>query len=83
MQSLGFLFCVTIKFPNWCYYSNTTNTIYQEWLGLVRENVYLYDMQVSAYLVDAYEDYSCFGEVSCFIVVEGFKMEQIITLNFV
>jgi hypothetical protein len=29
-------------------------------------------VQVSTCLVDEYEDYNCFGEVS----VEGFKMEQ-------
>jgi hypothetical protein len=37
-------------------------------MGLVRENVYVYDVQVSACLVDSYEDYNCFGEVSFFIV---------------
>jgi hypothetical protein len=31
------------------------------------------DVNVPACLVDAYEDYSCFGEV-CFF--EGFKMKQ-------
>jgi hypothetical protein len=35
---------VTIKFTNWRYYSNTTNAIYRGWTGLLRENVYLYDM---------------------------------------
>jgi hypothetical protein len=40
---------------------------------LVRENVYLYDVQVSTCLVDAYEDYDCF-EVFCH--VRGFKMKQ-------
>jgi hypothetical protein len=34
----------------------------------IRENVYLYDMQVSTCLVGAYEDYNCFGEVGFFVV---------------
>jgi hypothetical protein len=54
---------VTNKFQNWRYYSNTTNAIYWEQTGLVRENVYLYDVHVSICLADAYEDYNCFGEV--------------------
>jgi hypothetical protein len=36
--------------------------------GLVRENVYLYDVQVSTSLVDACEDYNSFGEVGFFVV---------------
>jgi hypothetical protein len=47
---------VTIKFPNWLYYSNTTNAIYQGWTGLIREDICLYGMQVSICLVDAYDD---------------------------
>jgi hypothetical protein len=46
MTQLAAKYCtihsVTIKFPNWCYYSNITNAAYQEWTELVRENVYLY-----------------------------------------
>jgi hypothetical protein len=57
----GTIHSVTIKFLNWRYYSNTTNAIYRGWTGLVRENVYLYDAQVSTRLVDAYENYKCFG----------------------
>jgi hypothetical protein len=45
-------------------------------MGLVRENVYLYDMQVSTCLVDAYADYKCFGEVNFFHRVGSLKMEQ-------
>jgi hypothetical protein len=41
-----YLHSVTIKFPNWRYYSYTTNAIYRGWMGLVRENIYLYDVQV-------------------------------------
>jgi hypothetical protein len=33
-------------------------------------------MQVSTCLVDAYEDYNYFGEVSFFRLVDSFKMEQ-------
>jgi hypothetical protein len=45
--------------------------------GLIRENFYLYDVQVSTCLVNAYEDYSSLGEISFFFRrVEGFKMEQ-------
>jgi hypothetical protein len=36
-------------------------------MGLVRENIYLYDVQVPICLVDAHEDYNCFGEVSFFV----------------
>jgi hypothetical protein len=52
------------------------NTIYRRWTGLVRENIYLYDVNVSTCLVVAYEDYNCFGDSSLFRAVEGFKMEQ-------
>jgi hypothetical protein len=58
---------VTITIPDWQHYSNTTNAIYQGPIGLVRENVYLYDVQVSTPLADAYEDYNCFNEVSFFV----------------
>jgi hypothetical protein len=51
-------------------------------MGLVRENVYLYDVRVSTCLVDAYEDYNCFGEVSFFHHVRGFKMEQTAVIKF-
>jgi hypothetical protein len=37
---------VTIKVPNWRYYSNITNFIYRGSREVVRENVYLYDVQV-------------------------------------
>jgi hypothetical protein len=78
----GHIHSVTIKFPNWRYYNNTTKDIYRGWTRLVRENVYLYDMQVSTCLVYAYEDYSCFGEVSFFRRVEGFKMERRAAIKF-
>jgi hypothetical protein len=42
----------------------------------VRENVYFYGVQVSTCLVDAHEDYNCFGEVSFPCHVKGFKMEK-------
>jgi hypothetical protein len=45
------------------------------------QKVYLYVKQVSA-LVDACEDYSCFGEVIFFCHVEGFKMEQRAAIKF-
>jgi hypothetical protein len=32
---------VTVKFPNWRYYSNTTNTIYWGWTGVVRTFIYM------------------------------------------
>jgi hypothetical protein len=49
-------------------------------MGLVTEKLYLHDAQIS---VDAYEDYSCFGEVSFFIMskVSKWKIEQ--RLSFV
>jgi hypothetical protein len=67
-QNIKLIHSVTMKFPNWRYYSNTTNSIYREWTGIVKEEVYLYDVKVSTCLVEAYEDYNCFGEVS-FVVV--------------
>jgi hypothetical protein len=39
-------------------------------------------MQVSTCLVDAYEDYNCFGEVCFFRRIEGFKIEQSSTCKF-
>jgi hypothetical protein len=39
-------------------------------------------MQVSTCLVDTYEDYSCFGEVSFFDVSKGFEMEQRAAIKF-
>jgi hypothetical protein len=45
-------------------------------MGRVRENVYLHEMQVSSSLVDAYEDYNCFGEVSFFVILKVSEMEQ-------
>jgi hypothetical protein len=38
-------------------------------MGLVREKVYLHDVKFSTCLVDAYEDYNSFGEVSFFFVM--------------
>jgi hypothetical protein len=45
-------------------------------MGLVRENVYLYDVQVSTCLVGAYEDYSCFSEVSFFVMLKVSKWNR-------
>jgi hypothetical protein len=45
-------------------------------MRLVRENVYLYDIQVSTCLVDAYEDYNCFSDVSFFVVSEVSKWNK-------
>jgi hypothetical protein len=74
---------VTIKLPNWRLYSNITNAIYRGRSGLVRENVYLHDVQISTSLVDAYEDYNCFGEVSFFVVSKVSKWNKEQRLNFV
>jgi hypothetical protein len=52
-------------------------------MGLVRQNVYLYDMQVSTCLVDAYEDYNFYVEVSFFIVSKVLKWEKEQRLSFV
>jgi hypothetical protein len=38
-------------------------------------------VQVSTCLVDAYDDYNCFNEVS-FCRVEGFKLEKIVAIKF-
>jgi hypothetical protein len=54
---------VTIKFPTY----DITAILLMPSIGDeqdCREKVYLYDMQVSTCLVDVYEDYNCFGEVS-------------------
>jgi hypothetical protein len=37
-------------------------------MGLVREKVYLYGMQVSACLVAESGDYNCFGEIGFFVM---------------
>jgi hypothetical protein len=42
-------------------------------MGLVRENIYLYNVQVSTCLVDVYEDCICFGEVSFFVMLKVSK----------
>jgi hypothetical protein len=43
----------------------------------------MYDVQVSACLVDAYEDYSCFGEVSFFVVLKVSEWNKEQRLSFV
>jgi hypothetical protein len=45
-------------------------------MGIVRENVCLYSVQVSTCLAVAYEDYSCFGEVSFFIMSKVSKWNK-------
>jgi hypothetical protein len=46
---------MTIKFLNWRYYSTTTtNAICWGWTERFRDDIYLYRVQVSIYLVDAY-----------------------------
>jgi hypothetical protein len=47
-------------------------------MGLLRKNVYLYDVQVSTCLVGAYEDYNRLREVSFLVVskVSKWKKEQ-------
>jgi hypothetical protein len=72
----------TIKFPNWRCYSNTTNAIYRGWTGLARERLFMY-VQVSTCLVEAYDDYSCFGEVSFFVVSKVSKWKEEQRLSFV
>jgi hypothetical protein len=44
VNQLQLIHGVTIKFPNFHSYSNTTKAIYRRWTGLVREIVYLYDV---------------------------------------
>jgi hypothetical protein len=41
VESVANMHDVTIELPNWRYDINTTNVIYREWTGLLRENVYL------------------------------------------
>jgi hypothetical protein len=41
------IYSVTMKFPNWRYYINTTNSIYRGWTGIVSQKDYLHDVQVS------------------------------------
>jgi hypothetical protein len=52
-------------------------------MELVRENVYLYDVQVSTCLVAAYEFYNCFSEVSFFVVSKVSKWNKEQQLSFV
>jgi hypothetical protein len=65
---------VTIKFQNRHYYNITTN-------ALVRENVYLCDVEVSTSLIDVYEDYNYVVEVSCFFVSKASKLEQKVAIE--
>jgi NADH:ubiquinone oxidoreductase subunit C len=51
-------------------------------MGLVREIVYLYDVQVSTCLVDSYGNYNCFGEDSFFYHSKSFKVEQRAAIKF-
>jgi hypothetical protein len=44
--------------------------------GLVRENVYVYNVQVSTCLVDAFEDYNCLGAFSGFVVSKVSKWQK-------
>jgi hypothetical protein len=52
-------------------------------MGIVREKVYLYDAEVLTCSVDAYEDYSYFGEVSSFFVLKVSKWNKDQRLSFV
>jgi hypothetical protein len=52
-------------------------------MGLVRENVCLYDVQGSICLVDAFEDYNWFGEVSSFVLSRVSKWNKEQQLRFV
>jgi hypothetical protein len=73
---------MTIKFPNWRYYSNTTNAIYRGWTTLVRENVYLHDVQVSNerdYLV--YRD--VVGKTILKLIFEDTEHESVDWIHFV
>jgi hypothetical protein len=45
-------------------------------MGLMRENVYLCDVQVSSCLVHAYEDCNCFGEVNFFVMSKVSKQNK-------
>jgi hypothetical protein len=49
-------------------------------MGLVGENVYLHDVQVSTCLIDAYEDYNCFSNVS--FLCRRFQNEQRAAIKF-
>jgi hypothetical protein len=51
-------------------------------MGLGRENINLYDVQVSTCLVDAYEDYNCFGEVTFYVVLKVSKWNKEQRLSF-
>jgi hypothetical protein len=52
-------------------------------MGIAGQKVYLYDVQVPTCLVDTYEDYNCFGEVSFFIVSKVSKWNKEQRLSFV
>lgn len=55
-------------FPNWLYYSDITSFIYRVWTELFSVNIYLYNMQATACVVDAYEDNNVFVNVSLLVV---------------
>jgi hypothetical protein len=48
----------------------------EQQMGLVRENVYLCDLQVSICLVDEYADCNCFKEVSFLILMKVSKWNE-------
>jgi hypothetical protein len=79
LDNMGFVVGIVvlgrISFPSKTPCGNTV-AIYRRWTGIVRENIYLYDMQVATCLVDAYEDCSCIGGVSflsCWRLQNGTK----------
>jgi hypothetical protein len=52
-------------------------------MQLVRENIYLCEVQVSFCLIDAHEDYNCFGKVGFFVVSNASKLNKDQQLCFV
>jgi hypothetical protein len=51
-------------------------------MEIVREKVYLYDVQVSTCLVNAYGDYNCFGEIRFFVLSKVSKWNKKQRLSF-
>jgi hypothetical protein len=54
---------VAVKFLKCHYCSNTVKSLFL-WMNVTRYNIYLYDVQVSTCLVDAYGEHSCLCEVT-------------------
>jgi hypothetical protein len=75
---------MTIKFPNWRYYSNTTNAIRNERQWLERAFIYMVCKFQLVWLMHMrITRYNCFGQLSFFVVSNVSKWSKEQRLSFV